>query len=240
MNPRKGKRLSAEGAGDLQLSVDGEVDDFLELVEDLQAQAAIAQEVSRALQQELEESRAREREVRDVADARAGEIDRYVLEVGALEAAVKEADDAMQVSDQERLEAAMEIRRLHDEATSLRTEGEAREASIRQMEKDADTSAREAEYRERRLAEATEDHEQRQAEIRRQLEQRDRELYEANAVIEDLSEERERLLRDVADLDRTRAKLDKLRAKMGCLRDRMLGGLDAQPQHPIGPSSQAE
>ena len=204
------------------LDVEQEVQEMMVIVDDLQRKLDNSRDLNSALQEELETITTQHHNAENTANTRAQEIKRLREDVAELQAEGERLMVELGASEEEREEAVAEIGRLKHEQEILRESILAVQEAKRKQERAHETTRRDAEGREQGLGEKIHGLETRMEKLRDRLDLRTRELYQANAMIEDLKRDKNTLQVQVNGLTQSHTALGKIHSSLKDVHDRML------------------
>jgi chromosome segregation ATPase len=195
-----------------------EAQDVLSIADDLRRQVEQSWEMIQALNEDLAAARDLHKRAEKLAESRARELERVKAETAAATTRAEQLATELGASEEERAEAVMEIRRLQEALEDSIAKGRSLTEQLQEQMRGADDAHRKAGEDEARLKTAIVDLEQRADMLENAQEQRTRDLAQAHLVIEEITQERDELRQQVADLEQSRAALGRIHTTLSDIR----------------------
>lgn len=195
-------------------ALEGDIQDIVVIMEELQHQLRQAREVNRTLQSELEQEKARGAGLQKLADARADDVGQLKGQLAGIQEESERLLSDLGITNEERIDTAQEIRRLRERLDHADGESRALTNQIRELREAAEVSQGATADRLRSMDARLEELLERIERQERELEQRGQALSAAKEKIDTLTEDNERLQAEVANLEHCRGDLEKVRSLM--------------------------
>jgi chromosome segregation ATPase len=202
--------------------MESEIQEIVAVVEDLQYELDHARQINDALQEAVEAAGLREKGLKANLDERVDDVERQSKQLDEKEQEIQTLLASLTASDEERNEAAKEIRQLTVELDIRDKEMQKKGAEITVLEEQIGKVREEAAQREHSLKAELRLLEEKQVDLREKLERRDRDYYDMKAQADELQSHNHQLQMEIKGLERSRAALENLRNKMKGFRERVL------------------
>ena len=182
----------------------------LDIVTDLHSQLMRRNEISHALQDELDGLRSSLLEMESTVTSRNREIERIRQEIASLQTANEQLMVELGTSEKERGETSQEVNRLREEVKKGDELIKSSSEQVANLKNNLEEASKLADVRIKGLQASNVQLEERQKKIQGRLDQRTREVYEANSLTEELKKANEELKTKVQSLERSRDALCKI------------------------------
>ncbi len=189
---------------------------------DLQRQLSHLKELNKTLEEDWATTLDEKEKAENLSKERANKIEQLERTVTSLKDESQEQISSLVGSEAERCEAAKEIRWLKMELEVAQDATKKLEGDIEDLKQKNRRDRREASSRDKEQKTNMQDLLKRIENLEGRLDERTRELFKANASIEDLKLNNEELLKQIATLKRSRNALRKLESSLKDVRDQAL------------------
>lgn len=221
-------------------ALDQEEQDVLSIADDLRRQLEQSWEMVQALTEDLAAARDLHKRAEALAESRARELERVKAETAAATARGEQLATELGASEEERAEAVVEIRRLQEALDDSNLRVASLTEQLQNQMRDTDDARRKAAENEVRLKATIAELEQRVATLDRIQEQRTQDLAQAHLTIEQITQERDELKQQVADLEHSRAALGKIHTTLSAIRAKVTREREPTGARSSEPSSSSE
>ena len=210
----------SKSAGTLS-ALDQEAQDVLSIADDLRRQLEQSWEMIQALNEDLTAARDLHKRAETLAESRARELERVKAETAAATARAEQLATELGASEEERAEAVTEIRRLQEALEDAVAKGRSLTEQLQKQMRDSDEARRKAAEDQARQKAAVADLEQQVETLENAQEQRTRDLAQAHLTIEEITQQRDDLQEQVAELEQSRAALGRIHTTLSDIRARV-------------------
>jgi chromosome segregation ATPase len=225
-------------------ALDQEEQDVLSIADDLRRQLEQSWEMVQALNDDLAAARDLHKRAETLAESRARELERVRAETAAATARGEQLATELGASEEERAEAVLEIRRLQETLDDSSSKGVSLTEQLQKQMREAEDARRKTGEDEARLKATITDLQHRVATLDRIQEQRTQDLAQAHLTIEQVTQERDDLKQQVADLEHSRAALGKIHSTLSAIRAKVTKEHEPtgarSPEPPTPPESRRE